>query len=54
MMLERFAEKYNVSMNEALKKYTESKAYEALFDYYGTGLWKEGPMYLLSFYEQMT
>ena len=53
MMLERYVEKYKVSMNEALKKFTESKTYTALFDYDGTGLWKEGPLYLLSFYEQV-
>lgn len=52
LMLEKYIEKNNISMNEALKKFTSSKTYEALFDYDGTGLWKEGPLYLLSFYEK--
>ena len=32
-MLTRYAEKYNVSMNEALYRFTPSKVYEDLFDY---------------------
>ena len=50
-MLTRYAEKYNVSMNEALYRFTSSKVYEDLFDYDGTELWKEGSLYLLKFYE---
>ena len=46
LMLEKYIEKYNISMNEALKKFTSSKTYD------GTGIWKEGPLYLLSFYEK--
>ena len=51
-MLEKYVEKYNIPMNEALSKFTLSNTYKALFDYDGTGLWKEGPLYLLSFYEE--
>ena len=51
-MLEKYVEKYNIPMNEALSKFTLSNTYKALFDYDGTGLWKEGSLYLLSFYEK--
>ena len=53
LMLEKYVEKYKIPMNEALNEFTKSKTYDALFDYDGTGLWKEGPLYLLSFYESV-
>lgn len=52
MMIEKYAEKHKISFNEALEKFTSSKVYDALFDYDGTELWKEGPSYLLNFYEE--
>lgn len=51
-MLEKYAKKYKITFNEALEKFISSKVYDALFDYDGTGLWKEGPSYLLNFYEE--
>ena len=53
MMIEKYAKKYNVTINEALKIFTSSKAYEALFDYDNFGLWKESPLYLLEFFEKI-
>lgn len=52
MMAEKYAKKHNITFNEALRQFTSSKVYDALFDYDGTGLWKESPLYLLSFYEE--
>lgn len=52
LMIEKYSEKYKIPFNNALEKFTSSKTYDALFDYDGTGLWKEGPLYLLSFYEE--
>ena len=52
MMAEKYAKKHNITFNEALGQFTSSKVYDALFDYDGTGLWKEGPSYLLNFYEE--
>lgn len=52
MMAEKYAKKYNVSIDEALKRFTSSKAYVALFDYDNFGLWKESPLYLLDFFEK--
>lgn len=40
----------HISYEKALVKFTKSKAYDALFDY-ETELWKEGPIYLLGFYD---
>ena len=42
-----------VDMDEALTKFAESKVYDALFDFDGTELWKEGPDYLLDLFEQV-
>lgn len=52
LMVEKYSEKYKIPFNDALEKFTSSKTYDALFDYDGTGLWKEGPLYLLNFYEE--
>lgn len=52
-MLEKYSEKHNISMDEALTKFAESKVYDALFDFDGTELWKEGPDYLLDLFEQV-
>ena len=52
-MLEKYSEKHQVSIDEAITRFAESNAYDALFDYDGTELWKEGPDYLLDFFEQV-
>ena len=50
-MLEKYAEKKKISFDEAMKQYGESESYAALFDY-DTELWKEGPDYLLEWFEE--
>ena len=50
-MLEKYAEKKKISFDEAMKQYGESESYVALFDY-DTELWKEGPDYLLEWFEE--
>ena len=52
-MLEKYSEKYDISIDEALNRFAESKVYDALFDFDGTELWKEGPDYLLDFFEKV-
>ena len=52
-MLEKYSEKHKVSMDEALNRFAKSKVYNALFDFDGTELWKEGPDYLLDLFEQV-
>ncbi len=49
-MLETYSEKYNIPFSEALERFANSPIYDGLFDF-DTGLWAEGPDYLLSFYE---
>ena len=49
-MLEIYSEKHNISFSEALERFANSPIYDGLFDF-DTGLWAEGPDYLLSFYE---
>ncbi len=43
----------NISYEEALLRFTSSRAYEALFDF-DTEIWKEGSDYLLSLYDYCT
>ena len=50
-MLEKYAAKHSVLFDEAMEKYASSESYSALFDY-NTGLWREGPDYLLAWFEQ--
>lgn len=50
-MLEKYAAKYGTFFDEAMEKYASSESYSALFDY-DTGLWREGPDYLLAWFEQ--
>lgn len=52
MMVEKYAKKHCITINEALKKFTSSKVYNALFDYDNFGLWKESPLYLLDYFEK--
>lgn len=50
-MLVKYAECYGVSFAEAMFRFTESNAYEILFDF-DTGVWKEGPDYLMMLFEE--
>lgn len=49
-MLEKYAEKNNITFDDAFFQFTNSRAYSALFDY-DTGIWSEGPDYLMNFFE---
>ena len=50
-MLEMYAKKYHVTFDEALDGFTKSDTYNALYDF-DTGLFREGPVYLLEWYEK--
>lgn len=50
-MLVTYSEEKNISFEEAMLDFSQSKTYEDLFDF-STDLWKEGPDYLRSFYEE--
>ena len=50
-MLEAYSEKHHVSFDDALDGFTKSKTYEALYDF-DTKLFREGPDYLLEWYEK--
>ncbi len=39
-----------ISYEDALLHFTSSKIYDALFDY-DTGIWREGPDYIISLYD---
>ena len=52
-MLEKYSEKYNIPFDKAMEKYASSESYSALFNY-ETALWREGPDYLLQWFEQET
>ena len=51
--VETLAARENISYEEALLRFTSSRAYEALFDF-DTEIWKEGSDYLLSLYDYCT
>lgn len=51
--LEKYAKQKNISFEKALKIFLNTPLYEGLFDYDATGLWKEGPDYLLSILEEI-
>lgn len=40
-----------ISYKDALLRFTQSRIYDALFDF-DTEIWKEGPDYLVSLYDQ--
>ncbi len=40
-----------ISYEDALLRFTQSRIYDALFDF-DTEIWKEGPDYLVSLYDQ--
>ena len=50
--IEDFAEKKQITKQEARERIIRSKAYSSLYDF-ETGLWKDGPDYFISFYEEM-
>ena len=50
-MLETYSEKYHISFDDALDGFTKSRTYEALYDF-DTKLFREGPDYLLEWYEK--
>lgn len=53
VMLDDYAKSENITFDEAIRQFTTSIAYIALFDY-ETGLWKEGPDYLCNFWKNCT
>ena len=48
--VEELALRDTISYEDALLRFTNSKVYEALFDY-DTGIWRESPDYLLNLYD---
>lgn len=50
-MLFKLAEQEKVSYEKAMLEFTASPIYDALFDF-NTGIWKEGPVYLLDLYQE--
>lgn len=48
--VEMLAFREKISYEEALLRFTSSRAYEALFDF-NTEIWKEGSDYLLNLYD---
>ena len=49
-MLEKYASRHGITFEAAMERYADSDSYLALFDY-ETGLWGEGPDYLLAWFE---
>ena len=50
-MLTAYAEEKRIPFEQAMLDFSQSRAYEALFDF-GTNIWKEGPEYLRGLYEE--
>ena len=50
-VLEIYSERHSVSIDQALTWFSSTSVYNALFDY-ETGLWKEGPDYILDLLEK--
>ncbi len=50
-MLIKYSQKHNTTFEEAMMKFTDSPAYDALFDF-DTEIWKEGPDYLMQLFEE--
>jgi len=50
-VLEIYSEKQSISIDDALIKFSSTPIYNALFDY-ETGLWKEGPDYILDLFQR--
>ena len=51
LSVQLLAQRCSISLEEALDRLIHSPAYNAMYDY-ETGLWQEGPVYFLNFYEQ--
>ena len=50
---EKYAERHQISVDEAICRIASTPMYDAIFDYDGTELWKEGPDYILWELERM-
>ena len=50
-MLQNYSAEKHISPGKALLDFAKSPIYEALFDY-STAIWREGPVYLQSLYEE--
>lgn len=50
-MLIKYAQRNNLSFEDAMFGFIKSSTYEALFDY-DTAIWKEGPDYLMALYKE--
>ena len=51
-MIEKYSEKNNIPFEDAFFDFTKSPIYELLFDY-ESGVWREGPDYLMALYEEV-
>lgn len=51
-MVEKYSEKNNIPFEDAFFDFTKSPIYELLFDY-ESGVWREGPDYLMALYEEV-
>ena len=49
-MLDMYSKKHGISFDQALDKFSRSKTYLGLYDL-DTGIFREGPRYLLDFFE---
>ena len=50
-MLTSYAKEKQIPFEQALLNFSQSRTYEALFDF-STEIWKEGPDYLRGWYEE--
>jgi hypothetical protein len=50
-MIEKYSDKTGIPFEDAFFQFTQSYVYTALFDY-KTGIWMEGPDYLMDLYEE--
>jgi hypothetical protein len=50
-MIEKYSDKKGIPFEDAFFQFTQSYIYTALFDYQ-TGIWMEGPDYLMALYEE--
>lgn len=50
-MIEKYSEEKSIPYDEAFLDFAKSRTYKAVFDF-DTGLWKEGPDYFISLYEE--
>lgn len=50
-MIEKYSEKYGIPFEDVFFNFTKSYVYAALFDY-ETGIWMEGPDYLMDLFEE--